>query len=98
MMAPVAPMGAPPIDPEKGYVLVHVTTDVPLTSVHPQGTTPMGGSADSAVRPNGTLRGTRRVRIADASVFPGSVGVPPQVSIMTMGSLVADALIAERAS
>ena len=48
--------------------------DMPLTSVHPQGTVPMGAAAHAAVRPDGRLRGTRRVYVGDGSLFPSSVG------------------------
>jgi choline dehydrogenase-like flavoprotein len=30
------------------------------------------------------------IYVADASLFPTSVGVPPQVTIMALGMLVAD--------
>ena len=69
--------------------------DVTLSSVHPQASVPMGAGRDAAVRPDGRLRGARRVRVADGSLFPGSVGVPPQVAIMTYGMLVGQVMAAE---
>jgi choline dehydrogenase-like flavoprotein len=35
------------------------------------------------------LRGAPGVYVADTSLFPTSVGVPPQVTAMTLGALVA---------
>lgn len=72
--------------------------DVTLSSVHPQASVPMGAGRSAAVRPDGRVRGARRVRVADGSLFPGSVGVPPQIAIMTYGMLVAQVMLAERAS
>lgn len=63
----------------------------PVSSVHPQGSCRMGGAAHtSATRPNGELRDARNIFVADASLFPTSVGVPPQVAIMSFASLVAE--------
>lgn len=72
--------------------------DMPLTSVHPQGSAPMGSASTAAVRPDGRLRGASRVWVADASLFPTSVGVPPQVAIMSYGAAVAEGMLAEHAS
>jgi len=72
--------------------------DVSLNSVHPQGSVSMGADPAAAVRPDGRLRGTRRVWVADGSLFPGSVGVPPQVAIMTFGALVGRSMVAEMKS
>jgi len=70
--------------------------DVSLNSVHPQASVPMGNHRSACVTPDGRLRGTRRVRVADGSLFPGSVGVPPQVAIMTFGMLVATAALSDK--
>jgi choline dehydrogenase-like flavoprotein len=72
--------------------------DVTLSSVHPQASVPMGAGRDAPVLPDGRVRGARRVRVADGSLFPGSVGVPPQVAIMTYGMLVAQVMLAEGSS
>jgi len=64
---------------------------LPLSSVHPQGSCPAGNSArDSAVDPHAQVWGTPGVYVADASIFPTSVGVPPQVTIMSLARLIAD--------
>jgi choline dehydrogenase-like flavoprotein len=61
-----------------------------LDSVHPQGTCALGEDPDRApCDPFGRLRGAPGVYVADTSLFPTSVGVPPQVTAMTLGALVA---------
>ena len=65
----------------------------PLASVHPQGSCPLGGdAASSACDPEGRLRGEPDIFVADTSLFPTSVGVPPQVTTMALGLAVADRL------
>jgi choline dehydrogenase-like flavoprotein len=59
---------------------------VALNSVHPQGSCRL--SAGGPVGPGGELRGAPGVYVADASLFPTSVGVPPQVTTMALGALV----------
>lgn len=69
--------------------------DVILNSVHPQGSVPMGrDAARHPVTPEGEVRGAPGVFVADGSLFPSSVGVPPQVAIMTLATLVARNLAA----
>jgi choline dehydrogenase-like flavoprotein len=66
-----------------------------LNSVHPQGSLALGPEmARAAVSPYGELFGEPGIFVADASLFPTSIGVPPQVSIMALASLVADAAAA----
>ncbi len=56
---------------------------------HPMGTCRMGGdSASSVVDPHGKVWGWSNLRVADASVFPTSLGVNPQVTTMAMGLMV----------
>jgi choline dehydrogenase-like flavoprotein len=64
-----------------------------LNSVHPQGTLAMGTAPHSgAVDPLGQLWGHPGIYVADASLFPTSIGVPPQVTIMAVALAVADAI------
>ena len=66
----------------------------PVSSVHPQGSCRIGGHAfTSAAKPNGELRDARNIFVADASLFPTSVGVPPQVATMALASLVAQEIL-----
>ncbi|MGI9179448.1 MAG: GMC family oxidoreductase N-terminal domain-containing protein [Longimicrobiaceae bacterium] len=68
-----------------------------LNSVHPQGSCALGADAErSATDPHGELWGERGIFVGDASLFPTSVGVPPQVTIMALASAVAEYVVAER--
>jgi choline dehydrogenase-like flavoprotein len=61
-----------------------------LNAVHPQGTCAIGADPRTAAcDPYGGLYGAPGVFVCDASLFPTSVGVPPQVTIMAQASLVA---------
>jgi choline dehydrogenase-like flavoprotein len=58
---------------------------------HPMGTCRMGGSAaTSVVDPRGRVWGWDNLHVADASIFPSSLGVNPQVTTMAMGLMVGD--------
>jgi choline dehydrogenase-like flavoprotein len=55
---------------------------VPLTAVHPMGTMRMGEDpAMSVVRSTGEHHQVKGLFVADGSLFPTSIGVPPQISI-----------------
>lgn len=70
---------------------------VALNSVHLQGSCRLGATRDrSAVDPYGEVWGEKSVFVCDASLFPTSVGVPPQVTTMALAAAVADYVIAER--
>lgn len=61
-----------------------------LDSVHPQGTCALGKDPDRApCDPYGRVRGCDGLFVCDTSLFPTSVGVPPQVTAMTLAGLVA---------
>ncbi len=64
-------------------------------SYQPQGTMRMGGDAHSAVVDgNGEAHTVRNLFVCDASVFPTSVAVPPQITVMTLATRSASHLIA----
>ena len=64
---------------------------VSLNSVHPQGTCGLGSDPRrSACRPDGELWKVPGVFVCDTSLFPTSVGVPPQVTTMALGQMVAE--------
>jgi choline dehydrogenase-like flavoprotein len=66
-----------------------------LSSVHPQGTCPLGRDPRrAAVRPDLRLHAAEAISVADASVFPSSIGVPPQETIMLIGLSCAEAVAA----
>jgi choline dehydrogenase-like flavoprotein len=55
---------------------------VPLTAVHPMGTMPMGEDPKtSVVRSTGEHHQMRGLFVADGSLFPTSLGGPPQIGI-----------------
>ena len=66
-----------------------------LTAVHPMSTLPMGGdSARSVCAPNGRVHTMDNLFVADGSLFPTSIGGPPQISIYTFGRRVARSVAA----
>lgn len=68
-----------------------------LSSVHPQGTAAMAADpANGATDPRGRVWGWTGLWVADGSLFPSSVGVPPQLSIYAAGTRVAREILRER--
>ena len=60
---------------------------------HPMGTCRMGANgADAVVDPRGRVWGWDNLFVADASVFPSSLGVNPQVTVMAIGLMVGRAV------
>lgn len=61
-----------------------------IISVHPQSTCPMGeDKRKSVVDSFCRFHGIENLYISDASVFPTSVGVPPQITIMALATRAA---------
>jgi choline dehydrogenase-like flavoprotein len=60
-----------------------------LTAVHPMGTLALGQVVDE----RGAWRGVERLWVADGSLFPTSLGGPPQLSIYAAGHKVAGHVI-----
>jgi choline dehydrogenase-like flavoprotein len=57
---------------------------------HPMGTCRMAGKKElGAVKPTGEHWGVRDLFVADASVFPTSLGVNPQITVMTAATVIA---------
>jgi choline dehydrogenase-like flavoprotein len=68
---------------------------IDLTAVHPMASVPMGDDpATAAVGSDGRHHHLAGLWIADGSLFPGSIGVPPQLSIYALGRHVGQALAA----
>lgn len=61
-----------------------------LNAVHPQGTVAIGADESSAADPYGGVRDAPGIHVCDASAFPTSVGVPPQVTVMALAAAIAD--------
>jgi len=67
--------------------------DLYLYASHPMSTCRMGASPENAaVDPDGKVYGWENLYVADASVFPTSLGVNPQVSTMAMGLTIGEAI------
>ncbi|MFE7916463.1 GMC oxidoreductase, partial [Streptomyces sp. NPDC057398] len=65
---------------------------------HPTGTAALGADGGRApVRPDGRLRGTEGVLVADACLLPTSPGVNPQVTIMALAHAVAEHAVGREA-
>jgi choline dehydrogenase-like flavoprotein len=66
-----------------------------MTSYHPQGTMRMGADpAKSVVAPDGRCHDLDNVYVPDASLFPSSLLVNPQVTVYTMASYISDRILA----
>ncbi len=67
-----------------------------LSAYHPLGTARMARYArDGVCDPRGRVHGARNLWVADGSLLPSSPGVNPQVTIMALADLVAEALADE---
>jgi len=66
-----------------------------LTSYHPQGTMRMGADpATSVVAPDGLCHDLDNVYVPDASLFPSSLLVNPQITVYTMASYISERILA----
>lgn len=64
------------------------------TAVHPMSSIPMGDDANKfAVGSNGKYLHLDGLWVADGSLFPTSIGVPPQLSIYAMGLHVGEQIV-----
>ena len=70
--------------------------DFEMMAFHPQGTARMGEDAKAAVTDSvGRVHGTPGLWVGDASLFPSSCKVNPQITIMALATRLADTLAAE---
>ena len=68
--------------------------DLELVAFHPLGTARMSDKQDGGVtRPDGRLWGYPNVYVADGSLFPTSLGVNPQLTIMATARHIAHQII-----
>jgi choline dehydrogenase-like flavoprotein len=71
-----------------------LANDPLFLSFHPQGTLRMGQDPKvSLVDSFGAAHGTKGLYVADASVFPTSVAVPPQISVMALATRTAQGIL-----
>ena len=69
--------------------------DPPLVAVHPMGTLAMGSTPErGVVDAHGAHHHVPGLSVADSSLFPTSIGGPPQITIYTLARRVARAVIA----
>jgi choline dehydrogenase-like flavoprotein len=86
---------------EKAEDIDHVVDDIanePMTfrmvSYHPQGTCRMGADAKTTVvNPYGETHDVKNLFITDASLFPTSIIVNPQVTVYTLASYISDNIV-----
>jgi choline dehydrogenase-like flavoprotein len=65
--------------------------DLSVNSAHPQGGNPMSKEAlRGVVDPSFRVYGTLNVHVVDASVFPSSITVNPQLTVMALAAYAAD--------
>ncbi len=87
---PVVELG--PSDPWRAPALERGA--MPVTAVHPMATVPMGDDPRiAAVGSDGAHHHVAGLFVADGSLFPTSIGVPPQLSIYAMGLHVGRAIV-----
>ena len=90
---------APGLNCQTDEELSAYARSVAHTVYHPAGTTKMGNlSSDpmACVGPDLRLRGLKRVRVADAGVFPEMTSINPMVTVLGIGERCAE-MIAEEA-
>jgi hypothetical protein len=65
--------------------------DIEMLTVHIMGTAQMGADpAQSVVNPYGEFHNVKGLYVADASIFPTSIGVNPQITIMAFATRTAE--------
>lgn len=81
-------------DIPKIYQMPIRSSDLELMTVHLMGTVQMGSRPEySVVNPFGEFHNIKGLYVADASVFPTSIGVNPQVTIMAIATRTAAHII-----
>lgn len=68
---------------------------IDISAVHPMGSVPMSDDPSAAVDSEGRHHHLKGLWIADGSLFPTSIGVPPQLSIYALGLHVGRAIARE---
>lgn len=75
----------------KIYSMGFKPKDIELLTVHIMGTAQMGSDPKkSVINPHGEFHNVKGLFVADASVFPTSIGVNPQVTVMAIATRTAE--------
>jgi choline dehydrogenase-like flavoprotein len=72
-------------------------SELRLEAFHPMGTARIASENEGVCAPDGSVRGTRDLYIADASLFPTSVGVNPMMTVIAFARQIAEQLAQQRA-
>jgi choline dehydrogenase-like flavoprotein len=76
------------------HSIVRENADILLTSAHPQSGNPVGDPREGGVvDPDFRVHGFRNLWLCDASVFPSSVTVNPQLTVMGMAQYAAERIL-----
>jgi choline dehydrogenase-like flavoprotein len=67
-------------------------SELRLEAFHPMGTARIADAREGVCASNGSVRGTADLYVADASLFPTSVGVNPMMTVIAFAARVADEL------
>jgi 4-pyridoxate dehydrogenase len=94
---PLDPFRGKPIAPlMKGESDAELEAYIRATAItinHPTGTCPMGRGANSVLDADLTVRGTERLRVVDASVFPDMPSAHTNASVMAIADRAADLIL-----
>ena len=83
-----------PRELEALHAIVRENADLLLTTAHPQGGNPVGDPREGGVvDPDFRVHGFRNLWLCDASVFPSSVTVNPQLTVMAMAQYAAERIL-----
>jgi choline dehydrogenase-like flavoprotein len=72
-------------------------SELRLEAFHPMGTSRIAAEGEGACRPDGSVRGVNDLFVADASLFPTSVGVNPMMTVIAFAKRIAGELAEKRA-
>jgi choline dehydrogenase-like flavoprotein len=71
-------------------------TDLTMYSAHPMSSMRMGLDPEiNPIRPDGSAHLLRGLYVADASIYPSSLGVNPQLTTMVAGTLIARGMVGQ---
>jgi choline dehydrogenase-like flavoprotein len=72
-------------------------SELRLEAFHPMGTARIASENEGVCAPNGSVHGTSNLYVADASLFPTSVGVNPMMTVIAFARQIAEELVRQRA-